>query len=398
MAQETRCETFCVSAEKKFHIPQDEVLGKLDRVDLVVVRVPFLEPFGTSVASWAVKEALLLRVEQDGAAGWGECVADPDPFYDCETTVTARHLIRDFLLPELEPLRTLGEILARFRRVRGNPMAKATVENALLDLFARRRGIPLHDLLGWPARPIPSGISLGIQDSVGVLLAKVGEAQAQGYHRVKMKIMRGRDVAWVAAVRERFPDLPLMVDANGDYALEDAAHLRELDAFGLTMIEQPLGYHDLYQHSLLQPQLKTAICLDESIHGLDDAAAALGMGACRIINIKQGRVGGLLEALRIARHCRERGVPVWSGGMDETGLGRAANLHLQTADGFSLPGDTSETRRYFREDLVEPPVVLGPGGFIAVPPGSGTGVTVIPERLERYTLHRERLSWPQRSS
>ena len=270
-------------------------------------------------------------------------------------------------------------------------MAKATVENALLDLIARRRGLPLHALLGWPARPIPSGVSLGIQDSIPALLAKVEEAAAQGYHRVKMKIMRGKDVAWVRAVRERFPDLPLMADANGDYTLADAALLRELDAFGLTMIEQPLGHHDLHQHALLQPQLETALCLDESIHGLDDAAAALAMGACRVVNIKQGRVGGLLESLRIARHCQERGVPVWSGGMDETGLGRAVNMHLQTADNFSIPGDTSETRRYFREDLADPPVVMGPGGFFTLPAGPGTGVTVDPARLDRYTLDRTRI-------
>lgn len=376
---------------KNFHSPESEVLGTLDRIDFLVVSVPFVEPFGTSVASWAVKEALLLRLEQGGCVGWGECVADPDPYYDGETTTTARHLIRDFMLKELEPGRTLGEVLARFRKVRGNPMAKATVENALLDLFARRKGIPLHELLGFGSRPILSGISIGIQENTGALLAKVEEAVAQGYHRVKMKIMRGKDVEWVAAVRERFPDVALMADANGDYTLDDAAHLKRLDDFNLTMIEQPLGYHDIYQHSLLQPQLKTALCLDESIHSLDDAAAALGLGACRVINIKQGRVGGLLESIRIARHCGERGVPVWSGGMDETGLGRAVNIHLQTVDNFTIPGDTSETRRYFREDIADPPVVLGPGGFIAIPPGPGTGVTLDPARLDRYTLHRERI-------
>jgi O-succinylbenzoate synthase len=371
--------------------PLDECLGPLDRIDLHVVSLPFVEPFGTSVASWAVKEALLLRFSQDGAFGWGECVADPDPFYDTETTTTARHIIKDFLLPELHPDRTLGEVLARFRRVRGHAMAKATVENALLDLFARRRGIALHHLLGYEAKPIPSGLSIGLQDSIPALLGKVEEAVAQGYHRVKMKIMHGKDVAWVRAVREAHPDLPLMADANGDYGMEDAALLKELDAFGLTMIEQPLGYHDLHLHARLQAQLTTAICLDESIHSLEDAAAALELGACRVINIKQGRVGGLMEAIRIARHCQERGIPVWSGGMDETGLGRAVNLHLQTVDNFSIPGDTSETRRYFREDLVEPPVVLGKDGFITLPPGPGTGVWVDPVRLDRYTLQRETL-------
>ena len=368
-----------------------EVLGPIERIDLLIVRLPFLEPFGTSVAAWAVKEALLLRLEQDGVAGWGECVADPDPYYDAETIGSARAIIRDFLLPELDPALTLPQVMGRFGRVRGNPMAKATVENALLDLLARRRGVPLHDLLGYPPRRIASGLSLGVQPSLEALLGKVAEGAAQGYHRVKLKIMPGKDVAWGEAVRGRFPDLPLMVDANGAYTLEDADHLRRLDAFGLTMIEQPLGYHDIYQHSLLQPRLRTPICLDESIHSLDDAAAALGLGACRVINIKQGRVGGLLEAIRIARLCASWNVPVWSGGMDETGIGRAVNIQLQTVDYFSIPGDTSETRRYFREDIADPPVCLGEGGFIAIAPGPGTGVTVDPGRLDRYTLHRDRL-------
>ncbi|WP_243330609.1 o-succinylbenzoate synthase [Mesoterricola sediminis] len=379
---------------KNFQSLLEEPLGPLDRVDAVLVSVPFVEPFGTSVASWAVKEALLLRLEQDGAVGWGECVADPDPYYAGETTVTARHLIQAFLLPEARPGRTLGELLLSWRRVRGNEMAKATVENAFLDLIARRKGLPLHALLGQPARPIPSGISIGLRPTLPDLLAKVEEAVEQGYHRVKLKIQRGQDVAWVAAVRERFPDLPLMADANGDYSLADADHLAELDAFALTMIEQPLGYHDIVQHARLQPRLKTPLCLDESIHSLDDAEAALHLDACRILNIKQGRVGGLVESARIAALCAARGVPVWSGGMDETGLGRALNLHLQTLPGFTLPGDTSETRRYFREDIADPPVVLGPGGWIALPGGPGTGVTLDPARLERYTLGRERLQPP----
>jgi O-succinylbenzoate synthase len=236
-----------------------------------------------------------------------------------------------------------------------------------------------------------SGISIGLQDSIEALLAAVAEAVEAGYHRVKMKISRGKDVEWVRAVRNRFPALRLMVDANGDYDLESADLLARLDGLHLMMIEQPLSYSDIFQHAQLQQQLKTPICLDESIHGEADAVAAIEMGACKVINIKQGRVGGLLESIRIARSCAARGVDVWSGGMDETGIGRAVNLHLQTVDGFTLPGDTSETRRYFHEDIVEPGVVLGPGGFIDVPAGPGIGVTVVPERLARYTLDRERV-------
>ena len=366
-------------------------IGPLDRVDAIVVRLPFVSPFGTSVHTWTCKEAVLLRVESGGLVGWGECVADPDPYYAYETTTTARHVIREFLLPCVEPGLTIGELASRFRRVRGHGMAKATVENALLDLLAKRDGVPLHELLGAPRKPIPSGVSIGLQDSVEALLAAVAEAVERGYHRVKMKIMRGRDVAWVRAVRERFPDIQLMADANGDYTLADADHLARLDPFGLTMIEQPLSYFDIVQHAQLQRRLATPLCLDESIHTLDDACAALDLGSCRIINIKQGRVGGLLEAVRIAAACAARNAPAWSGGMDETGIGRAVNIHLQTVPGFTLPGDTSETSRYFHEDIVEPPVVLDAAGFIEVPRGPGIGVTVLEDRVARYRIDEERL-------
>ncbi len=370
---------------------ESRTVPALDRIDFLTVRLPFVKPFATSVHSWAVKEALLVRLESGGVVGWGECVADPDPYYSYETTVTARHILRDFLLPLLEPGLTFHELETRASGVRGHGMAKATLENALLDLLARQDGQPLHAVLGWPRRRIPSGISIGLQDSVDDLLAAIEEALRRPYHRVKIKIMHGKDVPWVRAVRDRFPDLQLMVDANGDYRLEDAGLLQELDAFTLTMIEQPLSYSDIIQHAALQARLATPLCLDESIHGLDDARSALDLGACRIINIKQGRVGGLLESLRIAAACRERGVPVWSGGMDETGIGRAFNLHLQAAEGFSIPGDTSETSRYFREDIVAPGVVLREDGFIEIPEGPGIGVEILEDRLRRATLASERI-------
>ena len=378
------------SPSPRFDLEQ-QTIGAIDHAELLLVRLPFVAPFGTSVQTWATKDALLLRLETGGIVAWGECVADPDPFYSPETNDTARSIIKDFLLPVVTPDLTLAGAMHSFRRVRGNAMARATVENALLDLIAKRHGLPLHAALGFPRKRIMSGISIGIQSSPQALLDAVADAVASRYHRVKMKIMHGKDVAWVAAVRERYPDLALMVDANGDYRLEDAEHLRRLDAFGLTMIEQPLGYHDIYQHSLLQPLLTTPLCLDESIHDRDDAAAAIALGACRVINIKQGRVGGLLEAVAMARDCAERGIPAWSGGMDETGIGRAVNIHLQTAAGFTLPGDTSETRRYFHEDIVEPPVVLDADGFIAVPDAPGIGVTVIDARVNRLAIARERL-------
>lgn len=362
-----------------------------DRIDLVVVRLPFVTPFGTSVHVWTHKEALLMRLESEGVAAWSECVADPDPYYFHETTGTCRPIIKDFLLPVIEPGMTFGDLDRAFRPVRGNGMAKATVENGLTVLTALKKGIPLHQLLGRPARKIMSGISIGLKDTQAELISAVAEAVAKKYHRVKMKVKKGQDVEWVASVRERFPDLRLMVDANGDYTLADAARLKRLDAFGLMMIEQPLSYNDIHQHAILQKELATPICLDESIHGLDDAAAAVALGACRIINIKQGRVGGLLESIRIARFAADQGLGVWSGGMDETGIGRAVNIHLQTEEGFNLPGDTSETCNYFSEDIADPPFLLDSGGFIAIPAGPGLGVTVDAGRLLKYLVGWERL-------
>jgi len=365
---------------------------KLDRIDLVTVRLPFVAPFGTSVHVWTDKEALLLRLGSGGATAWSECVSDPDPFYSYETNGTVRHILKDFLLPLVETGITLGDLETRFRHVRGHGMAKATVENGLLILLALQQGLPLHELLGFPARKIMSGLSIGLKESPAQLLAAVERAVGKGYHRIKMKIKKGQDVDWVRAVRQRFPEIRLMADANGDYTMADLDHLRRLDDFGLMMIEQPLSYSDIYEHSLLQKALKTPVCLDESILNLADASTALALGACRIINIKQGRVGGLGESIRIARFCAERGVDVWSGGMDETGIGRAVNIHLQAAAGFSLPGDTSETSNYFDQDIVEPPVVLGAEGFIGIPPGPGLGVTVVADRVLKRAVSWERLA------
>jgi O-succinylbenzoate synthase len=367
------------------------VLPAIDHVDLVTVRLPFVAPFGTSVHVWTDKEAMLMRLESGGVTAWSECVSDPDPFYAYETNATARHIIKDFLLPLVEPRITLGELEGRFRHVRGHGMAKATVENALLILVASQRGIALHELLGWPAAKIPSGISIGLKDTQQELLSAVDRAVARTYHRVKMKIKKGQDIEWVRAVRTHFPDLPLMVDANGDYSLSDVEHLRELDEFNLMMVEQPLSYSDIIEHATLQRSMKTAICLDESIHSLADAAAAISIGACRIINVKQGRVGGLLESMRIAHYAAGCGIGVWSGGMDETGIGRAVNIHLQTAEGFTLPGDTSETANYFDEDIVDAPVVLDADGFIDIPTGPGLGVGIVPERILKRTVRAERL-------
>jgi O-succinylbenzoate synthase len=270
-------------------------------------------------------------------------------------------------------------------------MAKATIENACLILIANQKGIALHELLDRPAKKIMSGLSIGLQDTQEDLLNAVERAVARKYHRIKMKIKKGQDLEWVRAVRDRFPDVPLMVDANGDYSRSDVDHLRRLDDFNLMMVEQPLSYSDIIEHASLQRAMTTAICLDESIHSLADAAAAISISACRVINVKQGRVGGLLESMRIAHYAAGHGVGVWSGGMDETGIGRAVNIHLQTAEGFTLPGDTSETANYFDEDIIDEPVVLGADGFIDIPKGSGIGARIAPARVLKRTIRAERL-------
>jgi len=301
------------------------------------------------------------------------------------------HIIKEFILPVLRPGMSFAEFETEMRHIRGNMMAKAAVENALLDLMAKIEGVPLYKMFGFEPKRIMSGISIGIKDSIPDLLAAVQEAVDLRYHRVKMKIKKGKDIEWVAAVRESFPSLQLMVDANGDYSLNDTAHLSKLDRFGLTMIEQPLSYSDIYFHSKLQRELETPLCLDESIHSLEDAITAVELGSCRIINIKEGRVGGMAEAVRIANYCQQNGIPVWSGGMDETGIGRAFNIHLQTAPAFTLPGDTSETKRYFKEDIVSPVVTLDDEGYIAIPEGPGIGVTVEEEMVKKYEIGRQKL-------
>jgi O-succinylbenzoate synthase len=270
-------------------------------------------------------------------------------------------------------------------------MAKAAVENALLDLLARQYEIPLFQLIGGKDQKIMSGISIGIKDDMDDLFESIQEASDKKYHRIKIKIKKGKDVEILKAVRKTFPFIRLMADANADYALEDIHILKQFDAFNLMMIEQPLNYDDIYFHSFLQKQIDTPVCLDESIKNLNDAKTAVALGSCKIINIKQGRVGGMMTSKAIATYCTDKNIGVWSGGMLETGIGRAFNIHLQTLPGFVLPGDTSETSRYFTEDIVDKPVVLEPDGFIKIPDGFGTGVNVLSEKLDRFKIFHARI-------
>jgi O-succinylbenzoate synthase len=374
------------------HEPSERFV-RIERIDVRLIKLPLRFPFETSFGVSTHKEFLLVSVHSGGVAGHAECVADVDPFYLPETNVTALHVIKEFLAPvalgaDLEHPR---ELLPLFSRVRGHPMAKAALEMAAYELVARQQGVPLYRVLGGRGGEIQSGVSIGLQHDVGALVAKVDEEIAAGYRRIKIKIKPGKDAKLVAAVRARHPDVPLMVDANSAYHIEDAPLFKALDPYGLMMIEQPLAWDDIVEHARLQKQITTPVCLDESIHSPEDARHALAIGACRIINVKVGRVGGFTNAATIADDCRRAGVPVWSGGMLESGIGRLHNVHLQTLPGFTLPGDTSASARYFEHDLIDPPVRVSDRGTIVVPDKPGIGHEILWDRVDAATHHRESL-------
>jgi O-succinylbenzoate synthase len=364
---------------------------RLDRIEVRHVRLPLLHPFETSFGRTADKRFLLVSVSAEGVTGHGECVADADPYYLPETLGTALHVLRDFLAPAAfaAELREPRDVLPPLSRVRGHEMAKAALEMAVWDLFARRGQVPLYRLLGGKGGTIAAGVSVGLQKDVGALVDTVAREVEAGYKRIKIKIKPGQDRMLIAAVRERFPAVPLMADANSAYTLADAAVFRELDAYDLMMVEQPLAWDDIVDHAELQKQIRTPVCLDESIRSREDARKALDAGACRIVNIKPGRVGGLAASVAIQALCRARGADAWCGGMLESGIGRLANVHVQTLPGFTLPGDTSASARYFAEDLVDPPVTVAADGTIAVPEGPGLGHEIVWPRVERATLARE---------
>jgi len=361
-----------------------------DVLDGYVVELPLRRPFVTSFGEERTKRGLLLRLSADGVQGWGECVAGTGPWFSAETVETAQHVIRGFAVPLLRrhTWASPGEVQAKLAPIRGHPMAKAALEAAVWDLWCRGRGVPLSRELGGTRNEVEAGVSLGIEPSLDELLGQVDAAVERGYRRVKLKIRPGWDVNPVDAVRRRYPDLPLSVDANAAYSLEDTAHLKKLDDFGLLMIEQPLRFDDLVGHAQLARQLRTPLCLDESITSPHRTWEALEIGACAIINIKQGRVGGPAAAVAVHDLARGRGVPVWCGGMLETGVGRALNIALATLPGFTLPGDISATERYWEEDVAKPHFTITERGTVAVPSGDGLGVTVDEDRLERLCVAR----------
>ncbi|MBK7212198.1 MAG: o-succinylbenzoate synthase [Bacteroidales bacterium] len=360
---------------------------RIDRIELRHIRMVLVSPFVTSMGTEYDEEHIIVRVDAEGVTGWGESVAEGTPFYSYETVTTAWHILKDFLIPSIlgKDIASVDEAIAAYSKVRGHMMAKAGLEAALWDAFAKSKNISLSKMLGGVRDKIDVGVSIGIQDSVPHLIHKVEGYLQEGYQRIKIKIAPGLDMQFVEALRREFPKLLLQVDANSAYTLDHIGLFREMDKYNLSLIEQPLGYEDIYDHSKLQRELMTPICLDESIHSLDDTRAAIELDSCRIINIKPGRVGGYTESKLIHDYCASQNIPVWHGGMLESGIGRAGNVGLASLPNFTLPGDISASKRYYKEDIVEPEFVVNPDGTMTVPTGPGIGVEVNMKMLEKVT-------------
>ena len=364
---------------------------KIEVITLREIRMRLKAPFETSFGVIQNRRILLVEVIADGISGWGEVTTGETPSYNPETTDTAWHVISDFIAPSLvgKSLAAASEFPILMNAIRGHEMAKAGVENAIWDAEARLKGIPLFKLLGGTRGEIACGVSLGIRENPQSLVKRVEEELRGGYQRIKLKIKPGKDLEYVRAVRKEYPEIQLSVDANSAYTIEDGVHLRKLDAFGLLMMEQPLDWDDIHAHAKLQAQVQTPICLDECIHNARHALSAIELQACRIINIKLGRVGGHTEARKVQEVCRKLSVPVWSGGMLESGIGRAHNIAMSTLPGFTLPGDVSASRRYWDEDIIEPEVEVTPRGTIQVSTVPGTGYRVRRDRVEALTVRSE---------
>ena len=364
---------------------------KIDEIVLRELHMPLVRPFETSFGVTRNRRILLAEVHSEGLIGWGECTAGEHPTFSSESTDTAWPVLLNELGPILaaaEP-RHGGDCPRLFFQIRGHRMAKATLENAIWDVEAQREGVSISQLIGGVRDTIPCGVSIGIQPSIPELLAIVEKELAAGYQRIKLKCKPGWDVEVFEKVRNRWPEIQLSCDANSAYRLKDSDHIASFDAFDLLMIEQPLWYDDFFYHSRLQKRLKTSICLDVSIHNRRDALAAIEVESCRIINIKLGRVGGFSEAIAVHNATQERGVPVWCGGMLESGIGRAHNIALATLENFSLPGDVSASARYWAEDIVEPEITVNAQGEIAIPDTPGRGYAVRKDLIDRLTVRKE---------
>jgi O-succinylbenzoate synthase len=365
----------------------------IDAVHLREINMPLAFPFETSFGLTTTRRILLVEIESGGLTAWGECVAGEHPYFSDECIDTAWIVTEKELAPRLVGKEIVGggSCPELFRQVRGHRMAKAALENAVWELEAQKKRVPLARLLGGTRSVIPCGVSIGIQPSPAALLETIAKELEAGYQRIKLKCKPGWDTKIFEAVRARWPEILLSCDANSAYRIADIDHIAEWDRFKLLMIEQPLWYDDFYFHSMLQKRLETAICLDESIRNRRDALAAIDMESCRILNIKVGRVGGFSEAIAVHNVAAERGIPVWCGGMLETGIGRAHNIALSSLENFSLPGDVSASARYWAEDIIEPEVTVSAKGEIAVPRGIGCGFAVRRDRIEALTVRRQTL-------
>jgi o-succinylbenzoate synthase len=367
---------------------------KVDGVEIRLIRLPLTEPFETSFGKVDSRLIFLICLEAEGLTGWGEVVASEEPLYSYETTGTALHVIRDFLAPVVvdAPVAGLNDLARRLSRFRGHNMAKAGLELAYMDLLAQACGQSLSSLIGGELKRVAVGVSLGIQPAVGRLLERVERYLGLGYQRIKLKIKPGWDLDVVAEVRRKYPEILLSVDANSAYTINDRDHLKKLDDFNLLMIEQPLQNDDLMDHARLQEIMNTRLCLDESIVNQRGAKLALELDSCRIINIKVGRVGGYSEALAIHDLCAARNIPVWCGGMLESGIGRAHNIALASLPGFTLPGDISASSRYFERDIISPAVTVAANGTVAVPDRPGLGFDIDLDFIKRLTETRVYIS------
>lgn len=364
---------------------------RIERIELIHIKMDLVSPFVTSMGTEYDEEHIIVRADADGITGWGESVAEGTPFYSYETVTTAWHILRDFLVPSIlgKELSGINDAIALYDRVRGHMMAKAGLEAALWDVLAKTKGISLSKILGGIRKKVDVGVSIGIQPSENALIKKVEAYLGEGYKRIKIKIAPGNDIRFVEALRKEFPGLLLQVDANSAYTLDDINLFKKMDKYDLLLIEQPLGYEDIFDHSKLQRELKTPVCLDESIHSLDDTRAAIELGSCRIINIKPGRVGGFTESVKIHDYCASMKIPVWHGGMLESGIGRAGNVALASLPNFTLPGDISASKRYYKEDIVEPEFMVNSDGTMNVPTKPGIGVEVNMKMLKKVTVRSE---------
>jgi O-succinylbenzoate synthase len=366
---------------------------RIESITLRELEMRLKSPFETSFGVTQKRRILLVEMIADGITGWGEVTTGEAPYYNYETTDTAWQIISEFIQPLVvgKELQTAADLPQLIARNRGHQMAKAGVENALWDIEAQQKNLPLSKLLGGTREEIACGVSLGIRETPQALIKKVEEELRDGYRRIKLKIKPGKDLEFVSAVRKQFPRAILSVDANSAYSLAEVEHVRKFDHFDLLMIEQPLEWDEIYSHSKLQNQIKTAICLDECISHARHAEAAIELRACRIINLKLGRVGGHTEARKVHDVCEKHSIPVWCGGMLESGIGRAHNVAMSTLPNFTLPGDVSASKRYWEEDIIEPEVEVSPAGMIRVPDAPGLGYTVKRKFVEQLTVRKQ--SW-----